>query len=247
MQQYHIRAYRFPSAPASSARDWRVYSFAGGPRLFSSPFALSDTAAGSPIGQSQTNPVASWQLADVWMVGRYVLIPDHLHLFCTPVDECFTIESWITFWKRTFKRLHGNAERRFQAGGFHHRLRREKSYDEHWDYVRDNPVRPGLVKNAEEWPQRLKYLPPAAGCEISGQRLIRQLGWMNSSRAGQLGNCAPHRFRPRCWRNCIGITSFLRSRSLSTPTGNLRRLRLLRRTVRQSLERRLHRPKAVPA
>jgi putative transposase len=99
--------------------------------------------------------VASWQLADAWMVGRYVLMRNHLHFFCTPVDEYFTIESWITFWKRTFKRLHGNAERRFQAGGFHHRLRGEESYDERWDYVRDNPV------------QRLKYLPPAAGCEIS--------------------------------------------------------------------------------
>jgi putative transposase len=95
--------------------------------------------------------VASWQLAYAWMVGRYVLMPD-LHLFCAPVDEHFTIESWITFWKRTFKRLHGNAERRFQLGGFHHRLRREENYDERWNYVRDNPVRAGLVKRAEEWP-----------------------------------------------------------------------------------------------
>jgi len=91
-------------------------------------------------------------MADAWMVGRYVLMPDHLHLFCAPVDERFTIESWITFWKRSFRRLHGKADRRFQSGGFHHRLRRAESYDERWNYVRENPVRAGLVKNAEEWP-----------------------------------------------------------------------------------------------
>jgi putative transposase len=96
--------------------------------------------------------VASWAMANAWMVGRYVLMPDHLHLFCVPVDEHFTIESWITFWKRSFKRLHGIENHRFQSGGFHHRLRREEGYDERWNYVRDNPVRGGLVKHADEWP-----------------------------------------------------------------------------------------------
>ena len=96
--------------------------------------------------------VASWQRADAWMIGRYVLMPDHLHLFCAPVNEVFTIESWITFWKRGFRRLHGNTGRRFQSGGFHHRLRQEESYDERWNYVRENPVRAGLVERAEEWP-----------------------------------------------------------------------------------------------
>lgn len=96
--------------------------------------------------------VASWQIASAWMIGRYVLMPDHLHLFCAPIDENSTIESWITFWKRSFRRLHVNPMRRFQSGGFHHRLRREESYDERWNYVRENPVRAGLVKRAEEWP-----------------------------------------------------------------------------------------------
>ncbi|HEY3663464.1 MAG TPA: hypothetical protein VGL24_09960 [Chthoniobacterales bacterium] len=96
--------------------------------------------------------VASWRLAEAWMVGRYVLMPDHLHLFCAPVDEHFTIESWITFWKRSFKRRHGIEGRHFQSGGFHHRLRKEESYDEKWNYVRDNPVRAGLVKDAQDWP-----------------------------------------------------------------------------------------------
>lgn len=79
-------------------------------------------------------------------------MPDHLHLVCAPVNEAIEIESWITFWKRGFRRLHGNPNRRFQSGGFHHRFRQEESYDERWNYVLQNPVRAGLVRRAEEWP-----------------------------------------------------------------------------------------------
>ena len=127
-------------------------SFADRLRLFSSP------SAPSTGGRWLTDPavardlMASWQTANAWIIGRYVLMPDHLHLFCAPVDETFTIESWITFWKRSFRRLHGNANRRFQSGGFHHRLRRQDSYAERWDYMGENPVRAGLVKSGDEWP-----------------------------------------------------------------------------------------------
>ncbi len=94
----------------------------------------------------------SWELADAWTVGRYVLMPDHLHLFCAPVNENVALENWVTFCKRTFRRIHGGPERRFRSGGFHHRLRQDESYDEKWDYVRQNPVRAGLVARADDWP-----------------------------------------------------------------------------------------------
>jgi len=28
----------------------------------------------------------AWQLAKSWSVGRYIVMPDHLHLFCVPAD-----------------------------------------------------------------------------------------------------------------------------------------------------------------
>jgi len=37
-------------------------------------------------------------------------------------------------------------------GFFDHVLRNEESYEEKWHYVRENPVRAGLVKDREEWP-----------------------------------------------------------------------------------------------
>lgn len=40
----------------------------------------------------------------------------------------------------------------WQKGFFDHVLRSEESYSEKWDYVRLNPIRAGLVVQAEDWP-----------------------------------------------------------------------------------------------
>ena len=50
----------------------------------------------------------------------------------------------------------------WQKGFFDHVIRSEESYEQKWVYVRDNPVRAGLVRSAEDWPYageiaRLRY------------------------------------------------------------------------------------------
>ena len=94
----------------------------------------------------------TWLGATAWMVGDYLLMPDHLHLFCAPRDLCFTIEEWIGYWKRQFSRKHGNEDWKFQSRGWHHRLRDGENYSEKWMYVQENPVRKGLIKRVEDWP-----------------------------------------------------------------------------------------------
>ncbi len=89
--------------------------------------------------------------AKAWLVSDYVLLPDHLHLFCAPHDLKFTIERWMGFWKDRLANKHPGVGK-FQIGGDHHRLRSGESYAEKWHYVRNNPVRHGLVKTPEEWP-----------------------------------------------------------------------------------------------
>ena len=89
--------------------------------------------------------------AKAWLVSDYLLMPDHLHLFCAPRDLKFTIERWLGFWKDRFAKVHPDIGT-FQAGGFHHRLRDGESYAQKWQYVRENPVRQGLVKQPEDWP-----------------------------------------------------------------------------------------------
>jgi putative transposase len=105
--------------------------------------------------------VQAWIQADAWLVGAYLIMPDHMHLFCAPRNEEIAIEQWIAFWKRQFRRKVGPTAPRFQSRGFHHRLRRDENYHQKWEYVRANPVRAGLVKNAEKWPCQgvLNHLP----------------------------------------------------------------------------------------
>ena len=96
----------------------------------------------------------TWQEAKAWLVGDYLLMPDHLHAFCAPRDFSFSIEEWITFWKRDFRRRHGRKEWRFQSRGWHHRLRNGEEHSTKWLYVRENPVRKGLVNRIEDWPHK---------------------------------------------------------------------------------------------
>ncbi len=88
--------------------------------------------------------------ATAWLVSDYLLMPDHLHLFCAPYDLKFNIERWIAFWKDRFSKIHPDTGT-FQTGGFHHRLRDGENYSQKWLYVRENPVRAGLVKAPQDW------------------------------------------------------------------------------------------------
>jgi putative transposase len=94
----------------------------------------------------------TWSEASAWLVGDYLLMPDHLHLFCAPRDLSFTLETWVAYWKREFALKHGRKDWKFQSRGWHHRLRDGESYSEKWRYVQENPFRKGLVQRIEDWP-----------------------------------------------------------------------------------------------
>ena len=79
--------------------------------------------------------IASWDKANAWLVRFYLIMPDHVHLFCAPSDEEPTIEQWVTFWKRSLRRKLRASEAISQSRGFHHRLRRGENYSEKWEYV----------------------------------------------------------------------------------------------------------------
>jgi putative transposase len=96
-----------------------------------------------------------WALeARAWLVGDYLLMPDHLHLFCAPADLRFTIERWIAFWKDRFSKRFPNQTWTWQRGGFHYRVRSAEDLHEKWVYMMENPVRKGLVARIEDWPWR---------------------------------------------------------------------------------------------
>jgi REP element-mobilizing transposase RayT len=84
-------------------------------------------------------------------VGDYLLMPDHLHLFCAPRDLAFTLGGWVKYWKSQFSRAHLDKTWKWQRAGFHHRIRSGQEFSEKWAYVQQNPVRKGLVKKPEDW------------------------------------------------------------------------------------------------
>ena len=91
-----------------------------------------------------------------WL-GNYVLMPDHVHAFVALDDQRITLPAWMKSLKNTLSktlRLSGLEAPHWQKGFFDHVLRGSESYSQKWDYVRENPVRAGLVPRWEEWPHR---------------------------------------------------------------------------------------------
>ena len=88
-------------------------------------------------------------------VGAYVLMPDHLHAFVVVDDARLNLSSWVKSLKNALsKKLRERqvSPPHWQKGFFDHVLRSSESYSEKWDYVRQNPVRAGLVNDWKEWP-----------------------------------------------------------------------------------------------
>ena len=178
--------------------------------------------------------VAAWKAAADWLVGRYVIMPDHIHFFCAPATyPPPDFHRWMKQWKAQVSRSFpiglraGGAHGRvalvatetladtshgrvalvatengadtahgrvalvaagngadaaatsaalpptddaaatsaalpnvplsrppplFQRDCWDRQLRTGESYAQKWEYVRNNPVRKGLVAHADEWP-----------------------------------------------------------------------------------------------
>jgi len=134
--------------------------------------------------------LSAWKVVTDWLVGWYVIMPDHIHFFCAPATyPPPDFHRWMKRWKaqvsRTFpielrtggsrlSRPNGTAatsaalprEMRadatsaslprlpplFQRDCWDRQLRTGESYVQKWAYVRNNPVRKGLVANADDWP-----------------------------------------------------------------------------------------------
>jgi putative transposase len=98
--------------------------------------------------------VRAWIAADHWLVGRYTILPDHIHLFCAP-NTCpmESLTLWVKYWKGMIAKTTGaGAHSLWEKDFWDVQLRRGDSYAAKWEYVRNNPVRHGLVARAEDWP-----------------------------------------------------------------------------------------------
>ena len=116
--------------------------------------------------------VAFYNASGHWWVEFALLMPDHLHMLAsfpsTAVSEkpphqttpgrarspnaphrSSTMAGAVAAWKRYTARQCGL---HWQRDFFDHRLRGDESLRDKEQYIRQNPVRAGLVKDANEWP-----------------------------------------------------------------------------------------------
>jgi len=96
-------------------------------------------------------------------VGRYVLMPDHVHLFVR-IAEKMQLSQWMKGLKRHLDKVlvkqghtppqvpNTKLQSFWQPGFFDHVLRSDESYQEKWIYVSENPIHAGLVERVEDWP-----------------------------------------------------------------------------------------------
>ena len=97
--------------------------------------------------------VDAWRAAAHWLTGRYVIMPDHLHFFCVPgVIDYPPVRRWAGFWKRLVGKREPALACIFQEDCWDTQMRSREHYEEKVSYIRNNPVRAGLVSVSEAWP-----------------------------------------------------------------------------------------------
>jgi putative transposase len=83
-----------------------------------------------------------------WYIRLLLLMPDHLHLLAS-LNADSGMKKIVTSWKRYIAK---HADVHWQRDFFDHRLRRDENFSQKAEYIRQNPVRAGLVSRAEDWP-----------------------------------------------------------------------------------------------
>ncbi len=97
----------------------------------------------------------AWRRSESWEVGCYIVMSDHIHLFVSPsVRDYPELKKWVQYWKMLVSREWPWPDEQpiWQKSFWDTQLRTGERYSEKWEYVRQNPVRKGLVTCPENWP-----------------------------------------------------------------------------------------------
>jgi putative transposase len=128
--------------PPWVAQDARHFITVNARQREAAPFA-SPTLA-SALLQS----LLVYESSGKWHLWLAVVMPDHIHFIAT-FNRDHVLAASVVAWKGYQARTLGL---RFQSGFFEHRLRDDAEFVEKAAYIRQNPVRKGLVTDAASWP-----------------------------------------------------------------------------------------------
>ncbi|HVP81394.1 MAG TPA: transposase [Thermodesulfobacteriota bacterium] len=85
----------------------------------------------------------------------YCLMPDHLHVIVSPGESSLTVSKFLNIFKgRTTAvfREKKDLKKIWQRSAFDHVIRTEENLKGVIEYIRNNPVRKGIVENADDYP-----------------------------------------------------------------------------------------------
>ena len=103
-----------------------------------------------------------------YILHEFVIMPDHLHLLLTPAADV-SLERTVQLIKGGFSYQLGKAENAkrglvWQESFTNHRIRDERDFAHHAEYIRMNPVRARLADAPELYP----YSSAACGRAATG-------------------------------------------------------------------------------
>jgi putative transposase len=90
-----------------------------------------------------------------FLLLAYILMPDHLHLFCAPaVFPPTPLKQWVEFWRSHATRHWPRPVEKpiWQKDFFDRQLRSGESYRQKWNYVWSNPLVAAFVTRPDDWP-----------------------------------------------------------------------------------------------
>ena len=96
----------------------------------------------------------AWAEATHYRVGKYLIMPDHVHFFCSPATyPAETMKPWVEYFKsRTAQNWPMPLPHKlWQRGYWDTQIFTHEQYRSKWAYVQNNPVRANLIDRAEEW------------------------------------------------------------------------------------------------
>jgi putative transposase len=109
-----------------------------------------DHLTNGKLPQKIFESVAFLHARRTWHPEMVLLMPDHLHaLVSFAWEKDRGMNRVIADWKRFVATKHGV---NWQRDYFDHRIRSEQDHQSTWYYIRENPVRAGLVGSFDQWP-----------------------------------------------------------------------------------------------
>lgn len=88
-----------------------------------------------------------------WETIAGIIMPEHVHCFVRPRTEReLSAGDFSNAFKRLLRQRLLPQEWEWQRGRFDRLLRSDESFSDKWSYVRENPMRAGLVRGWEDWP-----------------------------------------------------------------------------------------------